>query len=323
MTTVAAGVPLTAPRVLELLTDAEQLNRWLSIVARTDPRVGGEFRFTIAPGLHAQGSFLELGQDRVAWNLRWVGFSGAFTEVLWRVQGNLEGGSDVTLEFDPELAGDLAPALQRLLRVAAGEVLGLADWVYLKGPSELDTSVEAALAVMLDVLRRIGPEHYALPTPCEDFNVEQLLEHAFGSYRYALEALGLHAVLAADLQRSDYSASRLACSGQAIIEAFRHRVRGDGPDLLADALADGQNHFLSGMLGSEFFVHAWDLAKAASLGLTVPAGFIRYRAAQDDPSAMLPLIEQGLFKAAFPVANDASELARVVAYTGRNPEWQP
>ncbi|AJT41982.1 TIGR03086 family metal-binding protein [Psychromicrobium lacuslunae] len=323
MTTIAVGVPVTGSRVSELLTVPEQLNSWLSIVARADPRLGGEFRFTVAPGLHARGHFSCLKPDLVGWAFSWEGFkTGPLTEVLWSIRAG-DADSEITVEFDPELAGDLAPAVARLLRVCAGDALGPAEWIHLKEPSELDTSVEAALAVMLDVLRRIGPEHYKLPTPCEHFTVEQLLEHAFGSYRYALDALNLHTVLQADLQRSDDYVARLAKSGQAIIEEFRHRLRGEGPDLLPAALAEEQNQFISGMLGSELFVHAWDLARATSMELTVPAGFIRYRAAQDDPAAMTPLIEQGLFKTAFPIAEDADELARVIAYTGRNPDWRP
>ncbi|MEO7006362.1 MAG: SRPBCC domain-containing protein [Terrimesophilobacter sp.] len=53
-------LPITPEAAFELITRPERLRRWQTVAARVDLRVGGEYRWTAAPGHTSAGTFTEI-----------------------------------------------------------------------------------------------------------------------------------------------------------------------------------------------------------------------------------------------------------------------
>jgi uncharacterized protein YndB with AHSA1/START domain len=73
---------VTAPAtVFKLLTDAEQMSKWLAHDVKAEPRPGGSFRLADPSGLWVEGTYIEVIRDRVV-AFTWGGIEGRFSEGL-------------------------------------------------------------------------------------------------------------------------------------------------------------------------------------------------------------------------------------------------
>ncbi|QEP08293.1 MULTISPECIES: SRPBCC family protein [unclassified Glutamicibacter] len=57
-------LPVNPDTAFTLVTDPERLRRWQTVACRMDLRVGGSYRFTMGPGLHAAGTVTEIEPGR-------------------------------------------------------------------------------------------------------------------------------------------------------------------------------------------------------------------------------------------------------------------
>jgi uncharacterized protein YndB with AHSA1/START domain len=194
-------LPVNVDEAFALITVPERLRRWQVIAARVDLRVGGEYRLTVTPGHHVAGTYTEIEPGkRVIFTWGWeTGMDlppGASTVTI-----TLEpdaGGTSLHLVHDG-LSAEQATAhaegwdhyLERLIAEASSPAgAGPDDWS--AAPNDLDpiSSAEASLAVLLGVLRSLTPADWDKVTPCEAFNVQELLEHLAGSLKQIGQVLG-------------------------------------------------------------------------------------------------------------------------------------
>jgi uncharacterized protein (TIGR03086 family) len=192
----------------------------------------------------------------------------------------------------------------------------------------------AAVLASVDVVDNVTAKDLRRATPCDGWNVSQLLAHmTVQHYGFAASARGA----GADLARWDSAtvtdavavdpAGTYAAAAADVLAAFTDDAVQDSsfalPEFGPGAAFPGSQaigvHFV------DYVVHGWDVARAIDAPFTLPADVI---------SAVLPMVfavPDGEFRAApgspFAPAIEAgqgvSDLDRVLLHLGRSPSWTP
>lgn len=194
--------------------------------------------------------------------------------------------------------------------------------------------LDRALATALTVVDGVTPEQLHLPTPCDAFDVDQLLGHlAFALDRVAGcgrgDALGQEGELVAS---DDWSAT-IRAQVAAVADAWADDARLDAEVVLPWATMTGAQAL--GVYTNEVTVHTWDLAVATGQSVAWDDEVVAAcRAAIErelpmadrDPmwQAFLEGMPAGIdFSAPFanaqPVDDTATAIERLVAWNGRRP----
>ncbi|MBO1268905.1 TIGR03086 family metal-binding protein [Arthrobacter cavernae] len=314
-------LPLTVDEAFALITQPERIRRWQAVAARVDLRVGGEYRWTITPGHHAAGAFTEIEPGkRVVFTWGWEQ-PGAPADNVSTVSITLEpaeAGTSVRLVHQglptPEAVAAHAEGwnhyLDRLLAQASTGDAGADEWA--ASPQDLNelTAADATLAVVQRVLASVTAEDAQKQTPCLDFNVAQLLDHLAGSIAGIAKALG--AEVSDDAGKSPEV--RIADLAQPALEAFYRRGLEGTVDM---GFAELPATMVASILNIEFLVHAWDFAKALGLELHVADELTDYVEVLAQNTISEQVRAGGSFAPATEVAETASGLERLVAFTGR------
>ncbi|NYE93897.1 uncharacterized protein (TIGR03086 family) [Psychromicrobium silvestre] len=313
-------LPVSPDAAFELITRPERLRRWQTVAARVDLRVGGEYRWTITPGHNAAGTFTEIEPGkRVVFTWGWEG------------DGELPPGAStvsITLEQVPEgtavrlvheglnEAQSASHAegwnhyLERLTAISTTGDAGPDEWAAAPDPIDELSSAEAALAVVLRVLRGVTEEDLDKQTPCADFTVAQLVEHLLGSVNHIGGALGA--------QLSDDASAavevRIADAAQPTLETFRARGLEGTVDM---GFAQLPAPIVANILNIEFLIHAWDLATATGQSIAVAPALSDYVLGLAQATITPEQRERGSFAEATVVDETASSLERLIAHSGR------
>lgn len=314
-------LPLNVDQAFELITQPARLRRWQAVAARVDLKVGGEYRWTITPGHHAAGTFTEIEPGkRVVFTWGWEQ-PEAPADNISTVAITLEpadGGTSVRLVHEglptPEALAGHAEGwnhyLDRLLAEASTGDAGADEWA--AAPADLNelTSADATLAIVQRVLARVTEADARTQTPCADFNVSQLLDHLAGSIANIAKALG--AEVADDAGKSPEV--RIADLAQPTLEAFYRRGLEGTVDM---GFAQLPATIVASILNLEFLVHAWDFSKALGLEVSVADELTDYVEVLAQNTISEQVRASGSFAPAQEVAEMASSLERLVAFTGR------
>jgi uncharacterized protein (TIGR03086 family) len=314
---VSVQVPTSAEETYAWLTEPALLRRWQLIAGRTDLRVGGEFRWLIAPGHTALGACTAVESGRLAYAWGWEGDEevppGSSTVDVTveptadgtRVRLVHDGLSDAQAKGHTE---GWEHFLQRLKAVTTTGDAGPDEFSAMSEPGRLNAA-EASLAICLRVLRAMGADHGADKTPCARFTVDDLLDHLLGSLT-SLSGMAGRPFDAIDGTPEE----RVADAALRSIETWRAR------GLDGTVTARGQEipaEIASGILSVELLVHAWDFAEAAGIEFAADEALGAY-VLQVTHGLIAPQMRDGdQFAAEVPVGPDASILERLVAFTGR------
>ncbi len=156
-----------------------------------------------------------------------------------------------------------------------------------------------------------GATHLDAPTPCDEWNVRELLNHMLETQRYfAGSARGEDVSLPAPTPPkllSDHPVSDFASARADVLEAFGKEGVMDktGPAL--------------GIAFSDQLLHGWDLARATAQDTTMPDGLAE-EAYRTIHGQFTEEQRKGVFKPEVPVRDDATAQERLLAYTGRTPD---
>ena len=314
---VSVQVPTSAEETYAWLTEPAQLRRWQVIVGRTDLRVGGEFRWLVAPGHTAVGVVAAVEPLRLSYVWGWEGndevppLSSTVDITLEPLPSGTtvrlvhEGLSDVQAKGHAE---GWEHYLQRLKAVTTTGDAGPDEFSVLSEPGHLNAA-EAALAVCLPVLRAMGADHAADQTPCAKFTVDDLVEHLLGSLN-SLTGMAGGSSEAIDGTPEE----RVADASLRALEAWRARGL-DGT--VVSRVGEIPAELASSILSVEFLVHAWDFAHAAGLKFGADDELAAY-VLELAKVLIAPQLRDGdQFAAEVSVGPDASSLERLVAFTGR------
>jgi len=312
-------LPVTPDEAFALITQPERLRRWKTVAARIDLRIGGEYRWTMVPGSHAAGTFIEIEPGRrLAYTWGWEGDDalppGASTVTVTLEEA--DGGTSVRLVHDGLSAEqEVGHAegwnhfLGRLVDFTASGDAGADDWAATPDPANALVGAEAALAVAERVLAGLATSDMERQTACTDFTVAQLVEHLHGSVTHIGAALGLEIPMA---EGADPEV-RIADAAAAVLEAFARRGL-EGTVTMGSAELPAT--IVASILNIEFLVHAWDLATATGQDITVADGLSDYVLGLAR-TTIAPDMRGKSFADETVVGESAASLDRLIAFTGR------
>jgi len=312
-------VPLGPDETFALLTEPERLRRWQAVTARVELRAGGEYRWTIVPGHTASGTFTEVEPGKqLVFTWGWEGSDDLppGTSTVTITLEPAEGGTSVRLVHSgltPEQAAGHLEGwnhyAERLVAAAKGGDAGADEWAASE-PTDPLAAAEASLAVCQLVLRGLREEDASAQTPCVKFTVGDLVDHLWGSLRSLGESAGATVPDSQGLTAE----VRIADAAQVTLEAWRKRALEGTPKLGGSELSTS---VAADILSMEFLVHAWDFAKATGQSIAadeVLSGYVLERGR----SLIRPQMRDGdNFGAELEVGPDAGNLARLIAFTGR------
>ena len=180
-------------------------------------------------------------------------------------------------------------------------------------PTDELASAEATLQVLQQVVHAIATDDLTKPTPCREFDVAGLTDHLLNSITQLGQAAGAQLP---ERDRDDSVERQIVASARPALDAW-HRRGLDGTVPFGSGEAPAR--FMAGILSLEFLVHAWDYAAATGRPIDAPDSLTDY------VSGLVHRIvsPDGRARAGFDepveVAQDASPLDRLVAFTGRRP----
>ena len=180
-------------------------------------------------------------------------------------------------------------------------------------PTDELASAEAALGALQHVLHPIARDELSNSTPCSEYDVMQLTDHLLNS----ITLLGGAAGAEVPDRNTDYSVEQqVVGAARPALDAWRRRG-------LSDTVTLGPNElpatFALSILSLELLVHGWDYAAATRRPMNVAESLADY---------VLGLARKVInpqtratvgFADPVAVADDASALDRLIAFTGRDP----
>jgi len=314
-------VPLNADETFALLTEPERLRRWQAVTARIDLKAGGAYRWTVSPGHSASGQVVEIDPGRhLSLSFGWDGSAelppGASMVTI--TLEPVEGGTKVSLVHDglPDDQGSghlegWTHYLDRLVVAASKGDAGADPWCAAPDPMEPLSAAEASLALCQLMLRKMGDDSGALPTPCALYSVADLEEHLLGS----ISSLGgmAGASIASPIDGS--FESRVADAGQEALEAWRKRGIGGEVDFGGQQLPATM---AANILTLEFFVHAWDFASASSQEFPASPELAEHVLGIATQIIAPNMRDGDRFGPVIEVGADANAVERLMSFTGRS-----
>jgi len=157
-------------------------------------------------------------------------------------------------------------------------------------------------------LAAVTDDQWAAASPCTEWTVRELVDHAVGAQRQ------LGGLFGASVEEGDDWATVRAAVQAAISDPAN--LEGNAPPQVFGGMP---KHQVLGIAVGDLLLHAWDLARAIGADETLPAEAVQavYMGFQRMPEPMLR--SGGMFGPAIEVADDASEQDKLLAYTGRQP----
>ncbi len=320
--TKTVSLPVSPDEAFALVTQPERLRRWMAVTARVDLRAGGAWRWTVTPGNVAGGTVREVEPGRQVvldwgWDLM-PGAEGSLGTVTVTVEPDGDGASVTLVHEGLDVEQEASHAegwnhfLGRLEVAAAEGDAGPDDWAAAPDPIDELVAAEAALAVLQQVLRQVGPGDGDRATPCSEFTVDELTEHLLDNL------VGLGAMAEAGLDRPEGAGpgveDRVAVLAAEVIEAWRRRgLDGTARSPFGEAPAP----VLAGIVAVELLIHAWDYAQATGAVITVSDELATYVTGLAE--RVVPGARGRAFAEEAPAPADADALTRLAAYSGRTP----
>lgn len=190
---------------------------------------------------------------------------------------------------------------------------------------EVREALEAANRAFESELRKVGDEHWALPTPCPDWDVRGLVNHVLLGTRMSIQILDGMAV---DEIIAGLDDDMMAASSDPVADfndlARQMCERFAGPDGLEGMVnhpaGDFPRAMFAGFRVTDGAAHAWDLGHAMGQDPTLDAGLVEFLWADTEPKREM-LTATGMFGdgASGSVGDDAPLQARYLDLIGRRP----
>jgi uncharacterized protein (TIGR03086 family) len=325
--TISTDLPVSPDEAFALLTEPERLRRWQAVTATVDLRAGGGYRWTVNPGHVAAGTFREVEPGRrLVFGFGWEGDGGLPPDAS-TVTVTIEpaaAGCRVTLEHaglpaDREAghAGGWRHYTDRLGRLAAEGDAGPDPRAAV--PERLDplTTVEAVLAAVQPVLRRLTGDDRARPTPCTEHSCHDVVEHLM----VALTRIGSMSGTPVVPPQEGSLESKVSSLVEQAVAGWRAR----GPDGLEGTAQRASGGALPlrvapSILAVELLVHGWDVAESSGQRIRVGDEVVAQVLSQfEDLEAAMPETRGTVFGPAVEPRPDADALDRLAAHAGRLP----
>jgi uncharacterized protein (TIGR03086 family) len=181
-------------------------------------------------------------------------------------------------------------------------------------PTEQLSHILPTLSAMVD---RIQVTQMEQPTPCTKFSVHDVIDHMIvlgGSFSYWFRG-----EQAPELKAPDVYGSVPASEFRAVMDDLLDAARSPGAmeRTISAPVGEMPGSTFAQFVAFDGLIHGWDLASATGLAYELPAAVI----ASVDEFARRTLTAEmrdgDTFKAATTAPDDASQLERLVAFSGR------
>jgi uncharacterized protein (TIGR03086 family) len=169
-----------------------------------------------------------------------------------------------------------------------------------------------ALAVAQHVVDNVDRTQFELPTPCDEWNVRQVLQHMIGGNR---RVAGDHAAEGEDVIGDDLSASYAASAAGA---AAAFEADGGLDRTYTLKIGEFPGHFAVRARSTDQLAHAWDLAKATGMSTDL-APELYAEALELLQSRFASAGRSSSFAEEKPAPPGASAADRFAAFAGRRP----
>jgi uncharacterized protein (TIGR03086 family) len=170
-------------------------------------------------------------------------------------------------------------------------------------------------------LRLVRREHWRLPTPCEEWDVRELVNHVVGgALRYAMLLHGATAEEVVATRALDHLGDDPVGSFERRAQEVAHAFREPGALLrtVHHPAGDRSGRELLELRITEFAVHAWDLARAIGADEQIDPVLVDELCERLSVSGTR-LEQGGYFDPPRSAPDDAPPLARLLHLTGRRP----
>ncbi|MGX1591608.1 TIGR03086 family metal-binding protein [Glutamicibacter sp. NPDC055491] len=315
-------LPVDADTAFALVTNPERLRRWQTVANRLDLQTGGSYRFTMGPGHQASGTFTEIEPGRrLVFTMGWEGSDAVppGDSTVFITLEPLDQGTALTLRhegLDAEQSSGHAEGwnhfLDRLKEFAETGEAAIDEWNAVPEPQNPIVSAEGSVAALQFILNNICAADLAKATPCSEFSVGELLDHLAGSVSMIGGALG--AAVSDDPALAPEA--RIANLVQPTLEAFAARGVAGEIDL---GFAVMPASVVAGILNLELMVHGWDFTQATGQEFAIHPGHAEYVLGLARKTVGPAQRISGSFAEETMVAESASSLDRLIAFTGRVP----
>jgi uncharacterized protein (TIGR03083 family) len=161
------------------------------------------------------------------------------------------------------------------------------------------------------IIDRVPADRLDAPTPCASWTVRDVIGHLVDNNRHLVARAGKSGVDSTEFGPTSTAFNRAFADPG--VQATPFELRGvptDGRGVVAVQFAD-------------VLVHGWDIARSAGLDGTLPDDLAAaaLRVTQRFPDSMRG--PDGPFDHPREVPGDAPASVRLVAFSGRDPEWMP
>ena len=181
------------------------------------------------------------------------------------------------------------------------------------------TSLDGSANATVAVARGVRPDQFDKPTPCEEWNVEELMNHLIGSLEYFKargEGKQPGGLQAAPRTTYDQTVQHLQNAAVGAADAW-HR-----PGALEQAIDTGAGSMpgsaMATLVASEMLTHGWDLAKATGQRMLATDGDVDQVLAAMKRS-LKPEARQPGFGPEVEPPKDAPPIDQLAAFLGRKP----
>lgn len=157
-----------------------------------------------------------------------------------------------------------------------------------------------------EVIGQVGDDDWEKSTPCDDWTVRELVDHAMFWQGRGADVFG------ADVgEGADWAAIKPAVSA-----ALSDPANLEG---VAEQLGGTPKQAVAGLVTADLLVHSWDLARSIGADATLPEAAVEstLMGLQRMPEEMLR--SDRMFGPAVEVADDASAQDRLIGFVGRTP----
>jgi uncharacterized protein (TIGR03086 family) len=185
--------------------------------------------------------------------------------------------------------------------------------------------LDEAHTALRTTVARLQPADLGLPTPCEQWNVTQVLQHASGDQlAYASQITGGPGPTENPFEpsgRLDGDAKTLLDDALQATAAAWRTVAQDDEDVLTP-LPQGRMpaRLAAGACALDAAVHAWDIALATGQPSPLRAPLARELLGVAE-NLVEPLRAYGVYAAALEAAPGDDDVATLLRYLGRRPDW--